>query len=100
MTGNGTRSQNGNRNGNGGIAWLVGQMFVLPFRTFLYGMERLLDTMREMQNAGHRGMQANAGGGPVSAETGGAPDNPPDTGPSSSNENAGSDGMRSEIQET
>jgi len=66
MRGNQTRGENGNalRSTNGGFAWLFGQMFVLPFRTFLYGMERLLDTMREMQTAGDRGMQVIAGGAP------------------------------------
>jgi len=95
------RWENGNENvgGNGGFAWLLGQMFVLPFRTFLYGMERLLDTMRDMQRAGDRGMQVMAGGGAIAPAGGDDPQNRPAAVRVISNGDAGSVGKESEIQE-
>jgi len=46
------------------IFWLFGEMFLVPIRTFIFGMERLLETMRGMQQAGHRSMEVMAGGPP------------------------------------
>ncbi len=38
------------------VAWLVGRMFLIPFRTMLYGMEMLVQAMRGFQRAGDVGM--------------------------------------------
>jgi hypothetical protein len=42
--------------------WLMGQMFLLPVQTFVFGMERMLEMMRGIQDASGRGMQVIAGG--------------------------------------
>jgi hypothetical protein len=91
--------ENGSGNSNNGLAWLFGQMFILPFRTFLYGMERLLETMRDMQHAGDRGMEVIAGGGTPSG-AGAQGDTPPAAAPSSYTMEAGVAGPTPEIQET
>jgi hypothetical protein len=44
------------------MAWLFGEMFLVPIRTFIFGMERLLETMRGFQQAGDRGMELMTGG--------------------------------------
>jgi hypothetical protein len=46
---------------------VVGQMFLIPVRTFIYGMAMLVDALRGMQRAGDRGMEAFAGGETVRA---------------------------------
>lgn len=99
MTANHTR--NGGRQSSGGFAWLFGQMMILPFRTFLYGMERLLDNMRDMQKAGDRGMEVIAGARAGPPEEAGAQGDPPPP-PVSLHTNAGAAGSTStpEIQET
>jgi hypothetical protein len=57
--------------GNGGppagrsMVWLFGEMFLVPIRTFIFGLERLLETMIGMQHAGDRGMGVMAGGPPA-----------------------------------
>jgi hypothetical protein len=49
----------GNR--ENGAVWFLGQMFMAPMRTFLYGMEILVDALRGVQHAGDRGIEAFAG---------------------------------------
>ena len=44
-----------------GVAFLFGQIFLVPFRTLLYGMERLLEVMRNMQRVGDGGMRLMVG---------------------------------------
>jgi len=51
-----------------GVVWLFGQMLIVPFRTLVYGMERLVDAMRDMQAAGSEGLQA-LSQGPEKTET-------------------------------
>src|SRR5688572_26987 len=47
------------------MVWLMGQMFIIPIRTFVYGMEMFVDTMRAFQSASDRGLQVIAGGQPL-----------------------------------
>jgi hypothetical protein len=81
-----------------GMAWLFGEMFLVPIRTFIFGMERLLETMKGLQQVGDRGMELMTGG-PPAAEI-----KPQDT-PSSPEisdvtQGAASGGTESEIEET
>ena len=46
----------------GSMFWLFGQLFLAPFQTFVFGMERLLETVQGIQDFSSRGMQAVAGG--------------------------------------
>src|SRR5262249_15604202 len=50
----------------GGVFWILAQMFVAPFRTFLYGMKMLLESMRSMQTVSDRSIRTmfNADGTP------------------------------------
>jgi hypothetical protein len=44
------------------MMWLVSNMFLIPLRTFVYGMEMIVDAMRGLQDAGDRGIEALVGG--------------------------------------
>jgi len=84
-----------------GMAWLFGEMFLVPIRTFIFGMERLLETMKAFQLASDRGMELMAGGPPV-VET--KPEEIPATPPpilesSDSKRRAASGGPETEIEE-
>jgi hypothetical protein len=46
-----------------GVASLFGQILLIPFRSFLYGMELLLDAMRGLQHAGDGGVKLIVGDG-------------------------------------
>jgi hypothetical protein len=46
----------------GSMFWLFGQLLFVPVRTFVFGMERLLDVMRNMQDVSGRGIQMMTGG--------------------------------------
>src|SRR5882724_7575932 len=46
---------------SGSFAWLLGQMFFIPLRTVLYGMEMLVGAMRGLQDASDRGLTVLAG---------------------------------------
>jgi hypothetical protein len=43
------------------LFWALAQLFAIPFRTLLYGMEILLESMRSMQSAGDQGMRVMLG---------------------------------------
>src|SRR5438270_11339544 len=45
-----------------GVARLFGQMLLLPFTVFVYGMELFVRTVRGMQQAADKGMDVVAGG--------------------------------------
>jgi hypothetical protein len=68
MDGTDVTSSNGGRGTGGGLAWLMGQMFLIPLRTLVYGMEMFVDTMREMQKTSNRGMDVIVGGDTVEAQ--------------------------------
>jgi hypothetical protein len=51
---------------SGNVAWLVGRIFFIPFRTLLYGMEMIVQAMRAFQRAGDLGMHVIAGADPGS----------------------------------
>jgi hypothetical protein len=44
---------------------LLGQMFLLPFTVFVYGMEMFVRTMRQVQTVADEGLDLTAGGGPT-----------------------------------
>jgi hypothetical protein len=62
------------------MMWVVGQFFLIPVATLVYGVEMLVKTMQEMQKATTQGMNAvvgsapgepvDLGGGPVGVEAG------------------------------
>lgn len=56
----------------GGILWFFGQMFFVPLQTFVFGMERMLETMQGVQGASQHAMELVAGG-PATVQ----PANPP-----------------------
>jgi hypothetical protein len=60
---------NGTTRPLGNVAWFVGQMLIIPLRTFVYGMEKLLETMRGLQSASDRGMHVIAGGESVATDS-------------------------------
>jgi len=47
---------------SGGMIWLMGQIFFIPMRTFVYGMGMIVEAMRGLQQAGDRGIEVVAGG--------------------------------------
>ena len=49
------------------MVWLFGQVLMMPLRTFVFGMERMLETVRGIQDIAGRGIEAIAGG-PVTAQ--------------------------------
>jgi len=61
---------NGFRKTGGGLARLMGQMFLIPLRTLVYGMEMFVGTIREMQKASNRGMDVMVGGDILEAQNG------------------------------
>jgi hypothetical protein len=62
MTDRGIERDSGRTTTTHDLAFLFGQMFLIPFRTLLYGMERLLGVMRNMQKTGDGGMRLLLGG--------------------------------------
>jgi hypothetical protein len=44
-----------------GAIWVMGQMFFIPLRTFVYGMGMMAEAMRDLQEAGRRGTEVIAG---------------------------------------
>jgi hypothetical protein len=71
---------NGFRQTGGGFARLLGQMFLIPLRTLVYGMEMFVGTIREMQKTSNRGMDVMVGGDAVEAQN-----EPPPLAPNFSN---------------
>lgn len=49
--------------GSSNMMWLFGQLLVIPFAGFLYSVELLVKTMREMQESTMQGMQVMVGSG-------------------------------------
>ena len=62
MRSQGRDCQNQAGDSPGSVVWLMGQMIILPFRVFVYGMELLVDAMKGMQTTGQRGLDVFAGG--------------------------------------
>jgi hypothetical protein len=53
----------------GSMVWLLGQIFLIPLRTFVFGMEGMLETIRGIQDAAGRGVQALAAGTAPAGQT-------------------------------
>jgi hypothetical protein len=49
------------------MVWLLGNMFLIPVRAFIHGMELLVKTMQGMQNATDRTLGVIAGEGPTNS---------------------------------
>src|SRR5258708_31598795 len=76
----------------GNVAWLVGRMFFIPFRTLLHGMEMLVQAMRGFQRAGDLGMQVLAGTDADEQSTGTQPTTYTESEPLSSYDDAAAGG--------
>jgi len=63
------RTEEADEHGSRSVAYYLGQIFFTPFRTFVYGMEMLLDAVRGVQRAGDRGMHLMTGGYPAAPGT-------------------------------